>query len=54
MADDTLIVYLETRKTLPKATQTRIRNWLKARFKLENVYVVSKTVPTVAARKKKT
>lgn len=43
-SDDTLIVYLEARKTASIATQTRIRNWLKIRFKLENVYVVSKPV----------
>ena len=42
--DDTLIVYLESRKLISRTTQTRIRNWLKTRFKLENVYVVSKTV----------
>jgi vacuolar-type H+-ATPase subunit I/STV1 len=42
-ADDTLIVYLEARRPVSKTTQTRIRNWLKTRFKLENVYVVSKT-----------
>lgn len=42
MPDDTLIVYLEARKAIHSATQTRIRNWLKTRFKLENVYVVSK------------
>lgn len=43
-SDDTLIVYLEARKAASLTTQTRIRNWLKARFKLENVYVVSKPV----------
>ena len=41
---DTLIVYLEARRTISRTTQTRIRNWLKTRFKLENVYVVSKLV----------
>lgn len=44
MADDTLIVYLEARKIIPSTTQTRIRNWLKTRFKLKNVYVISKVV----------
>lgn len=43
-SDDTLIVYLEAQKAVSRATETRIRNWLKARFKLENVYVVSKHV----------
>ncbi len=43
-AADTLIVYLEARKTISRTTQTRIRNWLKTRFKLEHVYVVSKLV----------
>lgn len=41
-SDDTLIVYLEVRKAVSRTTENRIRNWLKARFKLENVYVVSK------------
>lgn len=43
-SDDTLILYLESRKHIPDATKARIRNWLKTRFKLENVYVVSKPV----------
>lgn len=43
-SDDTLIVYLEAQKAVSRATETRIRNWLKTRFKLENVYVVSKPV----------
>ncbi|MEQ6341373.1 MAG: DUF389 domain-containing protein [Gammaproteobacteria bacterium] len=42
--DDTLIVYLEARETISHTTQNRIRDWLKARFKLEYVYVVSKRV----------
>lgn len=52
VTDDTLIVYLESRKTIPGATQTRIQNWLKARFKLENVYVVSEKVRASSIRKK--
>lgn len=40
--DDTLIVYLESRKTLSSATKTRIRNWLSVHYKLKNVYVFSK------------
>ena len=49
--DDTLIVYLEAQKAVPAATQTRIQNWLKARFKLKHVYVVSRTIRSGAARK---
>lgn len=41
---DSLIVYLETRKTISHTTENRIRNWLKVRFKLEDVYVFSKPV----------
>ena len=41
---DTLVVYLETRKAISRTTENRIRNWLKARFKLEDVYVFSKQV----------
>ncbi|OIP17571.1 MAG: hypothetical protein AUK53_02130 [Betaproteobacteria bacterium CG2_30_59_46] len=43
-SDDTLIVYLEARKLISGTIKARIRNWLKTRFKLENVYVVSKPI----------
>jgi uncharacterized hydrophobic protein (TIGR00271 family) len=43
-AVDSLVVYLETRKAISRTTENRIRNWLKARFKLEDVYVFSKPV----------
>ncbi|TCV90306.1 DUF389 domain-containing protein [Sulfurirhabdus autotrophica] len=42
--DDTLIVYLEARVTVRNATKIRIKNWLKTRFDIENVFVVSKRV----------
>lgn len=42
ITDDTLIVYLESRQAIHNSTKIRLRNWLKTRFKLENVYVVSK------------
>lgn len=42
-ADDTLILYVESHRALSRATETRISNWLKTRFHLENVHVVSKT-----------
>lgn len=42
--DDTLIVYLETRRAITDTTVTRIANWLKVRYQLNNVYVFSKRV----------
>ncbi len=42
-AEDTLIVYLESRKAIPRATENRIRNWLKVHFKMEHVFVISKS-----------
>ncbi len=41
---DTLIVYLEAKRTIRNSTKNRIQNWLKTRFRLEHVYVVSKQV----------
>ena len=42
--DNIMMIYVETTRALPAVTITRIRNWLKTRYKLQDVYVFSKRV----------
>lgn len=44
MPDDTLVIYLETKKTVSALTKTRISNWMKMRYDLDRVYVFSKRI----------
>lgn len=42
--EDSLVVYIEARRTLDTATRDRIRNWLATHYELKRVYVFSKRV----------